>query len=111
MSIFQERLSQIMKEKNIKAAEIARATNISAATISKYLSDENKKAAFDYVLKIAAYLDIDPNWLGGLSDERKPFKQPPLLEIYEQLSDIGKKQVLNYANFVLANEQEQNQNK
>ena len=104
MSVFQERLKQIMSEKNVKAVEISRATNISTATISKYLSSENKKAAFDLVLKIANFLDTDPNWLGGVIDERKPFRQPEIIDIYERLSVAGKKQVMDYASFILGNE-------
>ncbi len=108
MSVFQERLDQVMKEKNIKAVDISRATGISTGTISKYLSDPKKKAAFEFVLKIADFLDVDPSWLGGLVDEKKSFRQPTIIELYEKLSEIGKKQVFDYATFILNNESEIN---
>ncbi len=107
MSVFQERLSQIIEEEGVKAVEISRGTGISTSTISKYLSDPNKKAAFDLVLKIASFLDVDPSWLGGLTDERKPFHQPTINEMYDKLSDIGKKQATDYISFLLKNESEQ----
>lgn len=104
MGIFQERLKLVMEEKNIKAVDIARATDISTGTISKYLSDENKKHNFLFVLKIASFLDVSPEWLGGMTDERKSFYEPSISEIYQQLSAAGQKQLLDYASYILERE-------
>ena len=104
MSVFQVRLKKIMEDKNITAAEISRGTGISKSAISKYLSDGNKKACFDSVLRIADYLNVDPSWLGGLVDEIKPFRPPEIVSLYEQLSEEGKRQVFEYARFTLKGE-------
>jgi repressor LexA len=109
MSVFLERLQRVLDEKNIKAVDIANATGISNATISKYLSDDKKKPAFEYVLKIAEYINEDPRWLGGFSDSRKPFREPELTPVYNRLSPIGKKEVMDFAAFLLARENAQPQ--
>jgi len=105
MGVFQERLKQVMGERNVKAAAIAKATGISTATISKYLSDENKKHNFIYVLKIANYLDVSPEWLGGATDERKPFNEPSILDVYQKLSQAGQKEVFDFASYLLRREE------
>jgi transcriptional regulator with XRE-family HTH domain len=104
MDIFKERLAQVMQEKGIKAATLARETGVSKTTISKYLSEDDRKHAFDIVLKIARVLDISPEWLGGMTDERKPFYEPSISEIYQQLSPDGQKQLLDYASYLLEKE-------
>ncbi|NMB32716.1 MAG: helix-turn-helix domain-containing protein [Clostridium sp.] len=104
MATFQSRLKEIMEEKGIKASEISNATGISPGAVSKYLSDENKRPLFEYVLNIAKFLDVDPRWLGGSTDKRKPFSEPKLIRVYEQLSPNGKREVYNYANYLLDNE-------
>jgi transcriptional regulator with XRE-family HTH domain len=108
MNVFQKRLKEVMEEKGIKAATLARETGISPAAISKYLSDENKKHNFVFVLKIANYLDVSPEWLGGATDERKPFNEPTILDIYQKLSDDGKKELYNFASYLLRKETEEN---
>lgn len=104
MTLFQARLKKAMDDKHVKAIHIVRATGISAGAISKYLSNENKKAEFEYILKIAFFLNVDPNWLGGLTDEQKPFIQSTIVDIYEQLSETSKKQVYDFALFLLNSE-------
>ena len=104
MDVFRNRLAQVMLEKDIKAAELARKINVSKTTISKYLSEDNRKHAFNIVLKIAHVLDVSPEWLGGMTDERKPFYEPSISEIYQKLSDDGQKQLLDYASYLLEKE-------
>lgn len=105
MKVFRERLTQLLQEKGLRAAELARRVGVSETTISKYLNKENKKYAFDIVLRIAQVLDVSPEWLGGMTDERRPFFEPPLLEIHQQLSPNGKNQLLDYACYLLKKEQ------
>lgn len=93
-----------MQEKNIRAATVAKETGLSTGTISKYLSDPNKQPMFILMLKLASYFDVSPEWLYGTSDERKPSNQPKLIEIYEKLSTIDKKEVYDFACYLLSKE-------
>lgn len=67
MSLFIDRIKEVMAEKNIIPADIVRETGISPGTISKYLSDEGKNHSFPIALKIANYLDVSAEWLGVLN--------------------------------------------
>ncbi len=100
MGVFQERLGQVLAENKIKPAVLAREIGVSKTTISKYLSEEDRQIKFETVLKIAQFLNIDPSWLGGLINERRPFKEPKLIEIYEKLSKVGKKEVDDFASYL-----------
>lgn len=104
MPNFQERLKQLINETGVKAADISRATGISTAAISKYLSDGKKKPNASYVMKIAKYFNVTSEWLYGVTDVRKPFYEPSIVEIYEKLSDLGKKEVCDFALFLLEKE-------
>ena len=107
MTIFQQRLKEIMEEKNIKAAAISKSTGISTGTISKYLSDEKKRPDFTLVIKIAKFLDVAVEWLGGTKDVREPFEPPKILPIYDKLSTVGKKEVYDFACYLLNKETNQ----
>jgi repressor LexA len=102
--VFQDRLKQVMDEKNFTQADLARATGISTGAISKYLSDPNKEPSGPYMLKLAKALDVSSEWLYGITDVRKPFYEPPIVDTYERLSEIGKKEVYDFALFLLQKE-------
>ena len=82
MTLFQERLQLLLDEKGIKPVELARATKISPATISKYLSDEGKDPSLSCALKIARYFNVTSEWLYGFSNNRNPFYEPKLIDVY-----------------------------
>lgn len=105
MSIFQKRLQNVMAEKGVRAAQIARDLKISTATLSKYLSNPKKEPSLEIMIKLSSYFDVSPEWLYGATDVRKPFKEPKLVEIYEKLSDIGKKEVYDFACYLHEKEQ------
>lgn len=104
MSVFQERLKQVMEEKNIKAADLAKGTGLTRSAISKILSDDKRKVHAETAFKIADYLNIDPSWLYGLKDDREPSKQERIERIFQQLSEVGKDKVIEYALFILESE-------
>lgn len=66
-TLFSIRFKQCLKEKNIKQAELARSTKITPSSISdwskgKYIPKRDK------LLAIAEYLEVNPDWLVGESD-------------------------------------------
>lgn len=104
MSTFQERLRQVIEETGVKAAEISRTTGISTAALSKYLSDEKKNPNATYVMKIAKYFNVTSEWLYGVTDIRKPFYEPSIMDKYEKLSDIGKREAYDFVSYLLQKE-------
>ena len=100
MSIFKERLRQVLAERSIKPAKMARDLGISKTTISKYLKEEDREPRGIFVLKIAQYLDVTSEWLYGFTDIRKPFYEPSIVDIYEILSEAGKAKVKDFALFI-----------
>lgn len=104
MNVFQERLLQVIEEKKVKPTTVANDLGISKATLSKYLSDSNKEPMLSFMLKLAEYFDVSAEWLYGAVTERRPFKEPKLVEIYEKLSELGKKEVFAFAEFILSKE-------
>jgi len=104
VTIFQERLAQLMKEKDIKQADLARMTGISTGTISKYFKIPDRKIEAMNMLKIAKALDVNSEWLFGATNIRKSFYEPSFTDIYEKLSAIGKREVEDFALFILNRE-------
>ena len=96
---FGERLQYALNMRNKKASDLSRATGLSQPLISQYLSDKFE-AKNDKVILIANYLNVDPLWLMGLSDEISPSnsqwgddkanqeylsKDPDLLALYNEI--------------------------
>lgn len=59
-----ERLQQIMRERNIRQAELARATGISRGAISNYVLGRYEPKS-DILQKLANVLNCSEKWLGG----------------------------------------------
>lgn len=100
---FGEKLQYALNMRNKKASDLSRATGLSQSLISQYLSDKFE-AKNDKAVLIANYLNVDPLWLMGLSDEMvsQPTntqwgddkanqdylsKNPDLLALYNEIKD------------------------
>ena len=70
MSLFSERLCQIVKESNISWAELARRTGMSTARISQYKTGMYAPKS-DALFSLAESLNVNPDWLGGISDVKE----------------------------------------
>ena len=64
---FSIRFKQCLKEKNIKQAELARSTKITPSSISDW-SKGKYVPKRDKLLAIAEFLEVNPDWLVGESD-------------------------------------------
>ena len=104
LTVFQERLIQEMTIKNVSQAELARRTKISTGAISKYINIQDRKIDAINMLKIAKALDVNSEWLFGFTDIKKTFCEPLIVDMYEQLSEASKKELNNYALFLLNKE-------
>jgi transcriptional regulator with XRE-family HTH domain len=106
LSVLNERLNQLVIESNLKPAEIARRAGLSKATLSRYLNDDDREPMFSFVIKIANFFNVSSEWLWGATDERRPFRDVSIIDIYEKLTPENKKEVLNYASYLLSKETE-----
>lgn len=57
-----ERIQRLLDEKNLKQADIVRATGKSSAAVAKWLSGQNVPK-MDSLVKIARLFGVTPNWL------------------------------------------------
>lgn len=70
MSIFVERMQAVMREKNLRQADICKDTGIGKSSMSLYLSGRYEPKRKNLRL-IARSLGVDPDWLSG-QDENAP---------------------------------------
>lgn len=68
MENFYVRLSKILSEKRIKVKDLSEQTGISEEILSKYLKDKNVSIDANDVASICRALNVDANYLLGLSD-------------------------------------------
>lgn len=72
MSIINDRIKQLRKQKNITLKELAEHLGIKEATMQRYESGNIKSIPYDNIVLIAEYLGCQPQYLMGWSDEVQP---------------------------------------
>lgn len=84
--VFAERLSQLIKEKDINLDVLAEITDLSAATISRY---KNNKMVpkIPTVKVIANYFNVNPVWL--LGDDEPKHKKVDGYQDFEEIPVLG----------------------
>lgn len=86
-----ERMRSIMRDKNIKAAELSRRTGIDRSNISHYLRGDYVPKA-DKVEKLAAALGVSVSYLAGFSDDPNFTEDPGLnsfLDTFTRMTQPG----------------------
>jgi len=68
VSVFSIRLKQVMDERKMKPAVLARMIGVDRSTISKYLNQPGKEHETNNVLSIARVLNVNSEWLYGHTD-------------------------------------------
>ncbi|HDD7535837.1 TPA: helix-turn-helix domain-containing protein [Staphylococcus aureus] len=98
MNSFKDRLKQIMSERKISQSELSRKTGIGRNSISDYLNGKYE-AKQDKVFELAKALNVNEAWLMGfdISKNRK-IENNDITSIYNKLTPPRQKNVLNYAN-------------
>ncbi|HCY7018116.1 TPA: helix-turn-helix domain-containing protein [Staphylococcus aureus] len=98
MNSFKDRLKQIMSERKISQSELSRRTGIGRNSISDYLNGKYE-AKQDKVFELAKALNVSEAWLMGfdISKNRK-IENNDIASIYSKLTPPRQKNVLNYAN-------------
>lgn len=67
-STFAERLKYIMEAKGLNNSSLAKICGINKSNITRYLSGEYE-AKKDVIYRMAAKLDVDPQWLMGVDQD------------------------------------------
>lgn len=67
--LFHKRLRQVMKEKGLTQKELAQLSELNLSTVKNYTA-ENTVPNPDNLMKLAAALDVSPDWLTGASEFR-----------------------------------------
>ena len=91
MSIFAQRLKSAREERGVSAKELAEALGINKATIHHYERADFKSIKSPILRDIAEYLNVNPDYLIGVTDNKHTVK-----EAEELLADItdGEKTLL-----------------
>lgn len=101
-NILIERIQQVMEDRQISQADLARITKIRASSISDYLSGKYKPKQ-DKIALIAEALSVSPGWLMGYDLDTSASVQPSkfyftheeqsLIKKYRRLTPEGKETV------------------
>lgn len=108
MSIFGERLAQLLHEKGITQAELSKKANTTNATISRYINGDREPRA-EIATDIAKILNTNTDYLFGKTDNasaidadypisEEEWKNTPVAlsapEGYDALTEEGKRQIM-----------------
>lgn len=114
MNIFAIRLKATRIERNVSARELAEATGINKATIHHYERAEFKSIKAPTLMAIAEYLNVNPDYLIGASDNKQPVKEAEagitdgeqmLLDLFRQVPEDRQQLALDLIRFALTRDQ------
>lgn len=91
----QEKLWELRKERKLKLEDVAKAVDISPATLSNYENNEYKDVSLSLLIKLAKYYQVSLDWLAGLSEA----KEPQNIAVSELLLDDATLELLKNAPF------------
>lgn len=82
MDIVVDRITSLMKEKGVKQAFVAEIIGSYATVVTDWKRGRSKPSQND-LEKLALFFDCSLDYISGRTDERKPIKKKPVLEISE----------------------------
>lgn len=117
MNIFAARLRAVREERNVSAAELAEALDINATTIYRYETAVFKGIKSTTLNAIAEYLNVNPDYLIGASDNKHTVKEVEalmaditddekmLLELFRHVPVESQQMVLDMVRIALRRDQ------
>lgn len=69
-SKFRKNLGTLLENRGLSYLALSHEINITAATLSRYMSDPSKVPSLEYVMRIAEYFNVSVDWMLGLSGDR-----------------------------------------
>lgn len=103
MNVFAQRLRATREERGISAKELAEALGINATTIYRYETAEFKGVKAMLLTSIADYLNVNPDYLIGATDQKHTVKEAE--DLLSTMTDL-EKQVLEKLRSVPVEEQQ-----
>lgn len=89
MNIFAQRLKEVRKERNVSAKELGEALGIHKATIHRYEACDFKGIKQPALQAIADYLNVNPDYLIGATDNKYTVKEKE--DLLSNITDVQKK--------------------
>ena len=103
MLVFAQRLKEVRNEKGVSAKELGEALGINKSTIHRYETGELKGIKQPVLQAIADYLNVNPDYLIGATDNKHTVKEAE--ELLSGITDIQKK-ILEKTNSLSQEEQQ-----
>ena len=105
-------LNEIMDEKKLTIAEIARVCSLPDSTVRGIITRKQKSIALEVAFKLSKGLGVSLERLNG--DEKKDptpkrevdLRKEKLIRNYDQLNEAGKSALLDYSNYQLTKNKE-----
>jgi transcriptional regulator with XRE-family HTH domain len=117
MVVFAERLKTTRKRQNISAKELADAVGINKSTIHRYETGDFQSIKKSVLEKIADYLNVNPDYLIGATDNKHTVKEAEdllnsitdaeksLLELFRRVPEEHRQMVLEMIKIALKQSQ------
>lgn len=103
------RLKELRESLNLSVDEFAKALDIHRSSVYRYEGankNEQRELPISLAVKISEKFNVSLDWLTGNSDNKyREQTSNRLTDIYDQLSDAGKKELFNYAMYLLNKEE------
>ncbi len=117
MQIFAKRLRAVREERNISATELAEALGLNKTTIYRYETASFQGIKSAILHAIADYLNVNPDYLIGASDNKHTVKEAEalmaditddekmLLELFRRVPEENQQMVLDMIRIALRRDQ------
>ena len=117
MNIFAKRLKETREDRGITATELAEALGINKATIYRYETAEFQSVKQKRLRAIADYLNVNPDYLIGATDNKRTVKdaedllssitdaEKSLLELFRRVPEDRRQMVLEMIRIALKQSQ------
>ena len=114
MKVFAQRLRAVREERGITAKELAEALGINTTTIYRYETAEFKSVKSPILHAIADYLNVNPHYLIGATDNKHTVKEAEdllnsitdaeksLLELFRRVPEDRRQMVLEMIRIALS---------
>ena len=109
------RIKLLREEKGLRQDELSKILDVSPSAIGMYERDE-REPNDDITLKLAEFFNVTTDYLLGKSDNRNSDCDKELLKIelsakeYKNITEEQKKQIENFAKFVLKDNKKEDEN-
>lgn len=113
MHVFAKRLNEVREERNVSVLELSEALGINKATLYRYENAEISKIKSVTINAIADYLNVNPDYLIGVTDNKHTVKEAEdlastitddekmLLELFRRVPEESQQMVLGMIRIAL----------